>query len=282
MRTFSKIPGDNEKSRLIKCPVCGGTQFRRKWEIEGASYVSCSVCKLMLQNPQPLPMDLKARYDSEYFDYEIRNEESFFKLMMLGLKDACFFEKIVPSLPDKRNILDIGCATGRLLKHFKLAGWETAGVELCAESVDFGNREYGVNIRAVTLEKADFPDSEFSFVHASHLIEHVSSPSEFVAEVVRVLMPGGVFVCVTPVFDGFQARLYGSSWRSAIPDHVTLFSKSTLKRLLKNSGLEVELVRTWGGLAVGSVPGWIKKMADVLAKKWNFGDVVLMAARKPL
>ncbi|RKX78117.1 MAG: class I SAM-dependent methyltransferase, partial [Spirochaetes bacterium] len=55
-----------------------------------------------------------------------------------------------------------------------------------------------------------------------------------------------------------------------------------LTQLLKNSGLEVELVRTWGGLAVGSVPGWIKKIADVLAKKWNFGDVVLVLARKPL
>ncbi|RKX73388.1 MAG: class I SAM-dependent methyltransferase [Spirochaetes bacterium] len=282
MRTFSKIPGDSEKSRLIKCPVCGGKQFRRKWEIEGASFVSCSDCRLILQNPQPFPTDLKARYDSEYFDYEMQNEESFFKLMMLGLKDADFFEKIVPTLPDKRNILDIGCATGRLLKHFKLAGWETAGVEPCVESVDFGNREYGVNIRAVTLENAEFSDSEFSFVHASHLIEHVSDPSAFVAEVVRVLLPGGVFVCVTPSFDGFQARLHGSSWRSAIPDHVTLFSKSTLTQLLKNSGLEVELVRTWGGLAVGSVPGWIKKIADVLAKKWNFGDVVLVLARKPL
>lgn len=282
MKTFSKIPGESEKSCLIKCPVCGGAQFQQKWEIEGASYVSCSNCRLILQNPQPLPVDIKARYDSEYFDYEIKNEESFFKLMMLGLKDAKFFEKIVPTLPVKGNILDIGCATGRLLKHFKQAGWKTAGVELCAESVDFGNREYGVNIQAVTLEDAEYSDSEFSFVHASHLIEHVNNPSAFVAEVVRVLQPGGVFVCVTPSFDGFQARLYGSSWRSAIPDHVTLFSKFTLKMLLNNFGLEVELVRTWGGLAAGSVPGWIKKIADVLAKKWNFGDVMLIVARKPL
>jgi len=282
VRTFSKDPSADEVSRLILCPVCGSDDFRRKWEIEGASFVSCRSCRLILQNPQPVQTALKARYDAEYFDYEIRNEEPFFQLMMLGLEDAGFFDDIVPTLPAKRNILDIGCATGRLLNHFRQAGWETSGAELCVESVEYGNREYGVNIVPLSLEESGFPDSEFSVVHASHLIEHVNNPAAFVEEVARVLMPGGVFICVTPSADGFQAGLFGSSWRSAIPDHVTLFSQSTLKKLIQKSGLQVELIKTWGGLAVGSAPGWIKKTADILAKKWGFGDVVLMVARKPV
>ena len=282
MRTFSKIPAEGEDLSIIPCPVCGGRNFRKKWEIEGASYVSCRRCRFILQNPQPVHAALKARYDSEYFNYEITNEDSFFKLMILGLKDIDFFERVVPTLPDRRKILDIGCATGRLLHHFKLKGWETAGAELCVESVDYGNHEYGVNIQASSLEAAGFPDAGFSVVHASHLIEHVNDPSAFVDEVVRVLMPGGVFICVTPSADGLQARLFGSSWRSVIPDHVSLFNKVTLKKILEKSGLHVELIRTWGGLGTGTVPGWIKRIADKLAKKWNFGDVVLMSARKPL
>jgi len=282
MRTFSKFPSADEASRRVRCPVCGGDNFRLKWEIEGASYVSCRKCRLILQNPQPVQTALKARYDAEYFDYEIRNEESFFRLMMLGLEDAGFFEKIVPTLPKKRKILDIGCATGRFLNHFRQAGWETSGAELCVESVEYGNREYGVNIVASSLEDSDFPDSGFSVVHASHLIEHVNDPAAFLEEVERVLMPGGVFICVTPSADGFQAVIFGSSWRSVIPDHVTLFRKSTLKKMIQKSGLRVEMIKTWGGLAVGTAPGWIKKTADFLAKKWGFGDVVLMVARKPI
>jgi len=282
MRTFSKTPPAGEASRWICCPVCGGDEFRPEWDVEGASFVSCRHCRLILQNPQPVQKALKARYDAEYFDYEIRNEESFFHLMMLGLEDAGFFDEIVPTLPQDRKILDIGCATGRLLNHFRKAGWDTSGAELCVESAEYGNREYGVNISASSLEDSGFPDSEFSVVHASHLIEHVNNPAAFVDEVARVLMPGGVFICVTPSADGFQAGLFGSSWRSAIPDHVTLFSKSTLKRLLENSGLRVEQTRTWGGLAAGTAPGWLKKAADILAKKWGFGDVVLMVARKPV
>jgi hypothetical protein len=39
-------------------------------------------------------------------------------------------------------------------------------------------------------------------------------------------------------------------------------------------------VKTWGGLAAGTAPGWLKKPVDRLAKKWNFGDVILVVARK--
>jgi 2-polyprenyl-3-methyl-5-hydroxy-6-metoxy-1,4-benzoquinol methylase len=281
MKTFSKTPAADEISRIIDCPVCENRSFRDYWEIEGASFVLCRKCGLILQNPQPARDALAARYDAEYFAYEVENEESFFNLMMLGLNDSKFFESIVPTLPAKRKILDVGCATGRLLNHFKQEGWDTSGAELCRESVEYGNRKYGVNIKASPMEDSGFGDAEFSVVHASHLIEHVDNPALFADEVARVLIPGGVFICVTPSSDGFQSKIFGSSWRSAIPDHVTLFNKRTLSRLLGNSGLMVERVRTWGGLAVGSAPSWLKKPIDKLAKKWNFGDVVLMVARKP-
>ena len=281
MKTFSKIPASDEKSRTISCPVCGSDRFRPRWMVGRSVFVTCRNCRLILQNPQPLQTDLAARYDAEYFEYEIRNQESFFTLMRLGLDDIDFFGSIAPGLPGPLSVLDIGCATGRLLRHFRDAGWETAGAELCIESAEYGNREYGVNIRTSPLEKAGFDDGSFSTVHASHLIEHVPDPAAFTREVFRVLRPGGVFICVTPAADGLQARLFGSRWRSVIEDHVTLFDRRTLRRLLENAGLRVEAVRTWGGLGAGTAPDWIKRQVDRLAKKWHFGDVVLMLARKP-
>ena len=126
----------------------------------------------------------------------------------------------------------------------------------------------------------NLPDASFSLIHASHLIEHLDDPAAFAAKVSRLLAPNGMFICVTPAMDGLQARLFGQRWRSAIPDHITLFTKHTLKRLLENTGLHVEHTATWGGLAVGSAPLWLKRIADRWAKPLGFGDVVLMAARK--
>ena len=128
--------------------------------------------------------------------------------MLLGLEDASFFGSVVPTLPPINRILDIGCATGRLLSHFKSLGWETRGADLCAESAAYGNEKYGVGIQVGDLLSLDFPSRHFSVVHASHLIEHVDNPALFADKVARILTEEGVFICVTPTIDGFQARLH--------------------------------------------------------------------------
>lgn len=263
----------------MACPLCGRTRFSLRWNVQEVRFVTCP-CGLIFQNPRPSQGDLAVRYDEEYFKYEIANEEQFFRLMMLGLADVKFFKNLVPTLPPVNRVLDIGCATGRLLSHFKSLGWNTIGVELCTESAAYGNEMYGVDIRMNHLGRIGFPSGYFSVVHASHLIEHVDNPAVFVAEVVRICAEGGIFICVTPAADGFQARLHGSDWRSAIPDHVTLFSKKTLRRLLQENGFTVEIVKTWGGLAEGSAPSWLKRRVDRWVKTFGCGDVVLMVARK--
>jgi hypothetical protein len=87
-------------------------------------------------------------------------------------------------------------------------------------------------------------------------------------------------VATTPNIDGLQARLFRERWRSAIADHLCLFSKKTLRRLLAASGFRVLKTQTWGGLAAGTAPGWLKRSADLLAKRLGFGDVVLMLVAK--
>jgi hypothetical protein len=85
----------------------------------------------------------------------------------------------------------------------------------------------------------------------------------------------------TPNISGFQARLFGAFWRSAIFDHLYLFSKSTLKALLNAEGFRVERTATWGGLAAGTAPAPIKRFADRAVKKIGAGDVMMMLAAAP-
>jgi hypothetical protein len=50
--------------------------------------------------------------------------------------------------------------------------------------------------------------------------------------------------------------------------------------MLKNTGFKVEGFSTWGGLGAGFAPSWLKKTADILAKRLNCGDVMIVRARK--
>jgi 2-polyprenyl-3-methyl-5-hydroxy-6-metoxy-1,4-benzoquinol methylase len=242
------------------------------------TFVKCNDCGLVYQNPQPVFSDLKHRYRQNYFEYELRNEANFFHLMKLGLEDIRFFE-LTADLNGGKKLLDVGCATGMLLDNLRERGWAVKGVELCRESAEYGMKTRGLDIFVGTLEEALLPDASFPVVHFSHLIEHVPDPKGFFAEVRRILLPGGHVVVVTPNIDSLQARVFRQRWRSAIADHLTLFSRKTLYRMLSEAGFQVLKTVTWGGLAKGSVPGPIKRPVDYLAKKLGFGDVVLMLAR---
>jgi 2-polyprenyl-3-methyl-5-hydroxy-6-metoxy-1,4-benzoquinol methylase len=280
LKTFTSTVNKNDYHD-IACNLCGSLAAKVYLEASDYLYVKCRVCGLVYQNPQPVLKDIEERYNNDYFNYEYRNEENFFNLMLLGLKDIGFGPSKLSQWKHKR-FLDIGCATGKLLEYMKNLGWQVQGVELCKESAEYGIKKRKVPISPGTLAEAHLDDEYFSLIHFSHLIEHVMDPYALLKEVRRILRPDGMAVITTPNCDGFQARVLGTHWRSAIADHLFLFSKKTLSRLLKSMHFTIHNIVTWGGLATGLAPGFIKKPFDYLAKKMGFGDVMLFLVSKKI
>ena len=279
-KTWS-TPVVDEERRHVPCALCGGERFAPSLSCEGFSYVKCAKCGLVQMNPQPVAESVKTRYGDDYLSYEIANEESFLTLQKLGLADAGFYEierKLMASKSNPR-VLDAGCATGTLLAFLKGRNWQVTGAEI-SPSAQYARDKRGLDVRGMSVEDCRFPGGHFDVVLASHLIEHLNSPGTFVREVRRILCPGGHFLLTTPNIDGFQSRLFGSRWRGAIFDHLYLFSARTLKAMLEAEGFVVEGVRTWGGLAVGTAPWAVKRLADKAVKVFGLGDVMLMRAQK--
>jgi SAM-dependent methyltransferase len=236
-------------------------------------------------NPQPEKGAVADRYQTghgnDYLSYEIANEESFLRLQELGLWDAGFgeIEAELKKTAPRPRVLDLGCATGALLEKLKDRGWDCTGVEI-SPSAEYARRKRSLRVLELPLEACRFPAASFHLVLASHLIEHLNDPAGFVSEVRRVLAPGACFLVTTPNIAGLQARLFRGRWRSAIFDHLYLFSVKTLSRLLAERGFEIQRVCTWGGLAAGLAPRPLKNLADRAAKKFGFGDVMLIRCRR--
>ncbi len=285
MKTYSNAPHHNEQLISRPCAVCGAQQPRLYWRLAGWLYVRCRQCGHVYQDPQPDQQALQARYAQQYFEYEQENEQRFLQLMLLGLADAHIEVRLLRRLtgngiastaPPLPRLLDVGCATGALLAHYQKQGWQTQGVELCREAADWGEAQRGVSIFKGQLIEAQFPAASFDFIHASHLIEHLPDPYQLLEECRRLIAPRGLIVIVTPDRAGWQAKLLGRRWRSAIADHLQLFDFSHLRRLARRAKLQVLYKCSWGGLAQGMTPRWIKGSADYLAKRFNIGDVMLV------
>jgi 2-polyprenyl-3-methyl-5-hydroxy-6-metoxy-1,4-benzoquinol methylase len=262
--------------------------MRRLWDCGSFSFVRCARCGLIQQNPQPEARAVEARYDGSYLRYEEERQYAYRDLELRALSDLGLTEAARPLFARaaeagrRPRALDVGCATGALLASLREQGWEPQGVEVSAELARYGAERHGLPIAASTLEEAAFPSSSFDLVHASHLVEHLNDPAAFLGEVARLLAPGGIVVLTTPNADGFQARLLGAQWRSAIYDHLYLFSRRTLGLLLEEKGFRIGREITWGGWAAGLRPAFVKKPLDFLAKRWGTGDVMAVLCGRAL
>jgi SAM-dependent methyltransferase len=78
-----------------------------------------------------------------------------------------------------------------------------------------------------------FPDRSFDGVLCSQVFEHVFTPGEFLAEIYRVLRPGGCLVLTVPfVWDEHEQ-----------PHDFARYSSFGLRAVLEHAGFEVEAMR---------------------------------------
>lgn len=102
------------------------------------------------------------------------------------------------------RVLDFGCGTGYGSHHLSGVAREVVGVDVSDDAVRHASGLYQApnlefrTIRPVELEPLPFPDGSFDAVVSFQVIEHVPDFDAYLAEVARVLRPGGTFLCATP------------------------------------------------------------------------------------
>ncbi|OMO93822.1 Methyltransferase type 11 [Corchorus capsularis] len=111
------------------------------------------------------------------------------------------------------NIIDASCASGLFSRLFAKSGLFSHVVALdysenmMRQCYEFIEKEENFPKEKVTLVRADisrlpFKSSSVDAVHAGAALHCWPSPSTAVAEISRVLRPGGVFVATTYILDG--------------------------------------------------------------------------------
>jgi ubiquinone/menaquinone biosynthesis C-methylase UbiE len=103
------------------------------------------------------------------------------------------------------RVLDLGCGAGHTALAFAPRVAEVVAVDLAEAMLSEGRRlasERGVgnvDFRLGDVEQLALPDSSFEVVTSRFSAHHYPAPAKALAEVVRVLRPGGTFLLVDSV-----------------------------------------------------------------------------------
>ncbi|HUH06433.1 MAG TPA: methyltransferase domain-containing protein [Egibacteraceae bacterium] len=93
------------------------------------------------------------------------------------------------------RILEVGCGRGLLLKRIQDEGADAVGVDANPQAIanSVADRAY-----VMPGERLDFPDDHFDGLCSMHTIEHIPDIDGALAEMCRVVRPGGTLVMVYP------------------------------------------------------------------------------------
>lgn len=132
-----------------------------------------------------------------------------------------------------KRVLDLGCRTGALARHF-LEGNAVVGMDVDASALARAAERGIEGVQANVEEPLPFDDGSFDAVVAGELLEHLQFPDALVAEVRRVLRPGGVLVGSVPNAYRLKSRLLFLAGRAPEddPTHLRMFSPDAMRSLL--------------------------------------------------
>ncbi len=158
------------------------------------------------------------------------------------------------------RVLEIGCGTGGFCAAAARRGLASAGVDVALRWLAIAKRrfaELGVDplLAAASIDALPFADGAFDFVIGADVIDHLRAPASGLAEVRRVLAPGGHLYLSTPnrfsvapdphvrvPFVGWLPRRLQGAWvqlAGGVPFRETfLVSARDVERLLAAAGFD--------------------------------------------
>jgi len=223
---------------LIRCHVCGddsAAPFIREgcWQ-----YDRCRGCGLVFLHPQPSEAFLDEHYQ-HYLPTGGPARMAWRRMMQpMTASSAALLEQ---RCRRPGRLLDVGCGHGFFLKAMADRGWAVEGIEISATGRDYARDVFGLKVSGQPLPRADFADGQFDVITLFYVIEHLTNPRAVLAEVRRLLRPGGLVLLRWPHTAPLVRLL--RPWAESLklyqaPSHLFDFAPRSMTILLNDLGFQ--------------------------------------------
>lgn len=228
----------------MACPVCKSYKLEYKRPYVGDSQIfnnlnlyQCGNCELVFANPMPNVKEI-ANYNQSYFSSAHGATDSdvyanFFFESMAQVRLKYIFDEFEVNIKNKLSILEVGPGKGFLAKEIlKVNG------NICYDVVETDLSSYGslqkIGVRIINNTEL----LSYDLIVMSHVLEHTSSPSDFLNHYISALNPGGYLFIEVPCSD----------WLHKTKDepHLLFFEKKPIQTLLNQFDVEVLDIAYYG------------------------------------
>jgi ubiquinone/menaquinone biosynthesis C-methylase UbiE len=185
-----------------------------------------------------MPIDPHAAvYDRIAARFEQQNAEMPASLVALG-------DRLLARLPQRPEIVDIGCGPGRDMAWFEAHGASMTGIDVSAEMLARARKRTRGTLAQMDMRELDFADASYDAVWAIASLLHIprAEAPNVVSEFRRVVKAGGVVAVAVK-------RGMGERWVQS-PDGQRFFAyyePAELESLLALEGLQIESSNTSPG-----------------------------------
>ncbi|RYD77803.1 MAG: class I SAM-dependent methyltransferase [Sphingobacteriales bacterium] len=232
------------------CPVCGQKNIADKfvvkdYTVSGEEYMlqQCRDCSFVFTQDIPSQDEIGPYYASQNYISHSNTQKGFInniyhrvRKITLASKRKLIEDKTGIS---KGNHLDVGCGTGAFLNEMKNAGWKITGLELDETARKNAQELFNINPQP-SHELFSLPAESYDAITMWHVLEHVHQLHEYVAQLKKLLKPGGKLFIAVPNYTSSDAAHYQRFWAAYdVPRHLYHFSPASMRVLMEKHALQV-------------------------------------------
>jgi 2-polyprenyl-3-methyl-5-hydroxy-6-metoxy-1,4-benzoquinol methylase len=256
------------------CPVCKGNHLKEVFVVEDFSIthekfhvVECSDCELRFTDNAPDEAVMGRYYQSAVYVSHSNTKKGIINRLYhiarsftLESKRA-FVQKATGKAVGMH--LDVGSGTGTFVHVMEKAGWSTIGLE-----PDEAARETAAKLYKADVFPADhlfsLPAGTYNAITMWHVLEHVHRLDEYIAQLKKLLAPGGKLIIAVPNYTSADAQHYGTHWAAYdVPRHLYHFAPKSMRALMERHGLTV----------IKTQPMWLDSFyISMLSEKYKKGN----------
>lgn len=238
-----------------KCLICDNMKQEfiirnNAFDVE-KSVVRCKNCGLTFIAPPISDTELNNFYANS-FDLEYGNPNvGPFKQWLMKVASSIYLNMRVRNrkrlinrnnFSNTRNLLEIGCANGKLLLKMKKNGWNITGIEPATTLINEAKNRFNIEIKYKFINELlrERSGIKFDMIAAFHVLEHMPDPSKALGLLRGLLEKKGRIVAEVPTvpmnLNDFSLDVIEKSFNNI---HTYHFNTDTFKKMFEKAGYNI-------------------------------------------